>query len=506
MRFPRSSGVLLHPTSLPGPHGCGDFGPGAYHFVDWLVSAAQKLWQILPLGGIGPGNSPYMSSSAFAGNVLLIDLGELRSRGWLNDADLQADTGLADAWVNFAAVIPFRMQRLSRAATAFAQTATDAERVELAAFRSAQASWLDDYTMFMALCEAQGSGDWCAWPAALAQRDPAALTEARMLHAERIAFWEFCQWSFFRQWQALKTYTNQRGIEIIGDAPIFIAHQSAEVWARQDLFELDASGRPTVVAGVPPDAFSDTGQHWGHPLYRWSAHKAEAFGWWVERIRRTFELVDIVRIDHFRGFAAYWEIKASEPTAINGRWVNGPGAALFKAIARELGPLPIIAEDLGVITPDVVALRKRFHLPGMRILQFAFGGGGDNLYLPHNHEPDAAVYTGTHDNNTTQGWWQNASHAEQQHVLGYLGLGGQPDAAAQIHWHLIRAACASVADTAVHPMQDVLGLGHEHRMNFPGQGEGWWAWRFNWWQVTPEHAQRLAEMCRLYRRDGTPIA
>lgn len=506
MRFPRTSGVLLHPTSLPGPHGCGDFGPGAYHFVDWLVSAGQKLWQILPLGGIGPGNSPYMSSSAFAGNVLLIDLGELQQRGWLGSDDLHTNAGFTDTRVNYGAVIPFRMQRLSRAAAVFAQTATDAEREDLAGFRAAQASWLGDYALFMALCEAHGSGDWCAWPEALAQRDPAALAEARALHAERIAFWAFCQWCFFRQWSALKAYTNQRGIEIIGDAPIFINHQSAEVWARQDLFELDASGRPTVVAGVPPDAFSDAGQHWGTPLYRWSAHKAEAFAWWVERIRHTFELVDIVRIDHFRGFAAYWEIKATEPTAINGRWVNGPGAALFKAIARDLGPLPIIAEDLGVITPDVVALRKRFKFPGMRILQFAFGAGSDNLYLPHNHEPDAAVYTGTHDNNTTQGWWHGASYAEQQHVLAYLGLDGQHDAAAQIHWHLIRAACASVADTAVHPMQDVLGLGHEQRMNFPGQGEGWWAWRFSWWQVVPEQAQRLAEMCRLYRRDGTPIA
>ena len=506
MRFPRASGVLLHPTSLPGPHGSGDFGPGAYHFVDWLVSAGQKLWQILPLGGIGPGNSPYMSSSAFAGNVLLIDLDELCSRGWLNDADLQADANLADAWVNFAAVIPFRMGRLHRASVAFAQTASDAERAELAAFRAAQMSWLGDYTLFMALCEAQGTGDWCAWSAALAQRDLTALAEARALHAERITFWEFCQWCFFRQWFALKRYANERGIEVIGDAPIFIAHQSAEVWARQDLFELDVAGRPTVVAGVPPDAFSSTGQHWGNPLYRWSAHKAEAYAWWVERIRRSFELVDIVRIDHFRGFAAYWEIKASEPTATNGRWVNGPSAALFKAIARDLGPLPIIAEDLGVITPDVLALRKRFHFPGMRILQFAFGGGSDNLYLPHNHEPDSAVYCGTHDNNTTQGWWQAASYAEQQHVLAYLGLFDQAGAAQQIHWHLIRAACASVADTAVHPMQDVLGLGHESRMNFPGQGAGWWAWRFNWWQVTPEHAQRLAEMCRLYRRDGTPLA
>ena len=505
MRFARASGVLLHPTSLPGPHGSGDFGPSAYHFVDWLVGAGQKLWQILPLGGIGPGNSPYMSSSAFAGNVLMIDLGELQQRGWLGHDDLSAEAGLLDGQVNFAAVVPFRMRRLARAASRFAQSANDAERNDLAAFREAHANWLGDHTLFMALAESFGSGDWCAWPAALVTRDAVALEAARAEHADRVAFWEFCQWCFFRQWHALKAYTNARGIEIIGDAPIFIAHQSAEVRARQDLFEIDTAGRPTVVAGVPPDAFSSTGQHWGNPLYRWSAHKAEGFAWWVERIRRTFELVDIVRIDHFRGFAACWEIKATETTAMRGRWVNGPGAALFKAIARELGPLPIIAEDLGVITPDVVALRKRFSFPGMRILQFAFGGGSDNLYLPHNHEPDAAVYAGTHDNNTTVGWWYSAGPAERQHVCDYLGLGPQ-ERVVEIHWQLIRAACASVADTAVHTMQDVLGLAGAHRMNFPGQGEGWWAWRFSWSQVAPEHAQRLADLCRLYRRDGTPLA
>jgi 4-alpha-glucanotransferase len=506
MRFPRASGVLLHPTSLPGPHGSGDFGPGAYHFIDWLASAGQKLWQILPLGGIGPGNSPYMSSSAFAGNVLLIDLGELRQRGWLTHDDLQPEAGFVDGRVNFDAVIPFRMERLSRAAAAFAANTNEAERDDLATFCETHSNWLADYALFMSLCEAHASGDWCAWPAALAQREPEALARARLQHAQRIGFWEFCQWCFFRQWHALKAYTNQRGIEIIGDAPIFIAHQSAEVWARQDLFELDATGRPTVVAGVPPDAFSATGQHWGNPLYRWSAHKAEGYAWWVERIRRSFELVDIVRIDHFRGFEAYWEIQASERTAIHGRWVHGPGAAIFKAIAGALGPLPVIAEDLGVITPAVLALRKRFQFPGMRILQFAFGGGNDNLYLPHNHEPDAAVYAGTHDNNTTQGWWSSASPAEQQHVRDYLGLGNRSDVAEQIHWHLIRAACASVADTAVHTMQDVLGLGGEHRMNFPGQGASWWAWRFSWSQVNPAHAQQLRHLCRLYRRDGTLIA
>ncbi|MBS0446357.1 MAG: 4-alpha-glucanotransferase [Proteobacteria bacterium] len=500
MRLPRASGVLLHPTSLPGPHGSGDFGPSAYHFVDWLAAAGQKLWQILPLGGIGPGNSPYMSSSAFAGNVLLIDLGDLARHGWLDAADLEPPPDLPAARVDYERVIPFRMERLARAAARFAERATDAERAALGAFRDANAVWLDDYALFMALGEAHDWAVWNDWPAPLARREPKALAEARTLHAQRIAFWAFCQWRFYAQWHALKAYANRHDVRIIGDTPIFIALQSAEVWARQELFELDPAGQPLVVAGVPPDAFSTTGQHWGNPLYRWSAHAEEGYAWWVERIRRTFELVDIVRIDHFRGFAAYWEIPAHERTAINGRWVPGPGAALFTAIAHALGAMPIIAEDLGIITPDVVALRKQFAFPGMRILQFAFDGPNNNLYLPHNHEHDSAIYPGTHDNDTVVGWWRAASPDEQQRVRDYLRIDGS-----EIHWDLIRAACASVADVAVHAMQDVLGLDASARMNFPGQGEGWWAWRFDWSQVEAWHAERLARLAVMYRRDGTPI-
>ncbi len=500
MRFPRASGVLLHPTSLPGPHGSGDFGAGAYHFVDWLVAAGQKLWQILPLGGIGPGNSPYMSTSAFAGNVLLIDLEELQRRGWLLDAEVEPPEGIADERLNFAAVVPFRMDRLSRAAQRFAARATAEERAELQAFVERHADWLPDYALFMTLAERNDWRDWSDWDAPLAAREPAALAVARETHAERVAFWTFCQWCFFRQWLALRAYANGRGVEIIGDAPIFIAYQSAEVWARRELFELDVRGKPTAVAGVPPDAFSDTGQRWGNPLYRWKAHGNEGYAWWVQRIRRTFELVDVVRIDHFRGFAGYWEIPASEPTAIHGRWLPGPGEALFKAIAKALGPLPIIAEDLGVITPDVTALRRKFAFPGMRILHFAFDGGSGNAYLPHNHDADSVVYTGTHDNDTTLGWWASLTDAQRDRVRDYLGVDGS-----EIHWDLIRAACASVADTVVHPMQDVLGLGGEHRMNLPGRGEGYWEWRFDWQQVRPEHAQRLAHLTQIYRRDGTPL-
>ncbi|MDB5842848.1 MAG: 4-alpha-glucanotransferase [Polaromonas sp.] len=500
MTFPRASGVLLHPTSLPGPHGCGDFGPAAFHFVDWLVAARQSLWQILPLGGIGPGNSPYMSSSAFAGNLLLIDLAELQQRGWLDDADLQPDAAFSDARVDFGAVVPWRMARLQQAAARFAQSASAADQSDFAGFCLHHAGWLEDYALFMTLNALHGGRDWCDWPAPLARREPQALQEAGAAHAERIAFWKFGQWCFYRQWKKLRAHANAHGVKIVGDAPIFIAGQSAEVWARQDLFELDAAGRAQVVAGVPPDFFSATGQRWGNPLYRWSAHAAEGYAWWIERVRRTFELVDIVRIDHFRGFAGYWEIPAGEPDAIRGRWLPGPGAALFDAIENALGELPIIAEDLGQITPDVDALRKQFGLPGMRILQFAFGedGANDNAnaYLPHNYERNTVVYTGTHDNNTTQGWWLDAAPALRQRVLDYLGTGDGHD----IHWQLIRAACASVADTAIHPLQDVLGLGAEHRMNLPGQGEGHWEWRFTWNQVRPFHAERLAGFGALYRR------
>ncbi|MFT3721004.1 4-alpha-glucanotransferase [Pseudorhodoferax sp.] len=500
MRLPRASGILLHPTSLPGPHGGGDLGPAAYHFVNWLVAAGQKLWQILPLTGIGPGNSPYMSPSAFAGNVLLVDLADLAAQGWLQAGDLDVPAGrFADARVDYAAMVPWRMQRLALAAAGFAERATPEQRAAHDAFCARHAHWLEDYALFMALAEAQPGRDWADWPAALARRDPGVLREAALQHAGRLAFWRFAQWQFFAQWGRLRAYANVRGVSIVGDAPIFIAPQSADAWARQDLFELDADGRQRVVAGVPPDYFSATGQRWGNPLYRWSAHAADGYAWWTERIRHTFALVDVVRIDHFRGFAAYWEIPAAEPTAIHGRWVPGPGPALFEAIAAALGPLPVIAEDLGVITPDVDALRHATGFPGMRVLQFAFDGKPDNPYLPHNYAPDTVVYTGTHDNDTTLGWWRAAGAGEREHAARYLG-----HAAAEldtgIHWAMLRAAWASVADTAIAPLQDVLGLPSEHRMNLPGEADGHWAWRFGWDMVQPAHAERLAALTRLYGR------
>lgn len=495
MRLPRASGILLHPTSLPGPHGSGDLGESARRFVDWLVLARQKLWQILPLGGIGPGNSPYMSSSAFAGNVLLIDLADLHEQGWLDAEALQPGTPFDALALDFTRVVPWRMERLRRAASGWSENASVTQREDYARFCASQAGWLEDYALFMSLADHFGWQDWADWPPVLASREPAALATAREVHAEAIAFWKFCQWRFFHQWKSLKAYANAQGVQIVGDAPIFIACQSAEVWARPELFELDENHRQTVVAGVPPDAFSETGQRWGNPLYRWSAHASEGYAWWISRVRAIFELVDIVRIDHFRGFAAHWEIPASEETAVKGHWVPGPGAALFDAITAALGPLRIIAEDLGVITPDVVALRQQFDFPGMRILQFAFGSDNANAYLPHRHTPDSVVYTGTHDNDTTPGWWHQISETERQHVRDYLAIDGN-----DIGWQFIRAACASVADLAIHPLQDVLGLGSDARMNFPGKPSGYWEWRFDWPQLQPRQHTLLASFCELYGR------
>ena len=486
----RASGILLHPTSLPGPHGSGDLGAAAHHFVDWLVSAGQKLWQVLPLGGVGAGHSPYMSPSAFAGNVLLIALEDLRAHGWLDAADLEPDPRFEAGRAHWELVIPWRQQRLERAARRFADHGSAADRAACADFCAREATWLDDYALFMALSDRHPARSWSDWDPALARRDAQALRAATRAHADRVDAHRFWQWRFFEQWQAFRRPAHARGVRIFGDAPIYLAHHSAEVWARQDLFELDVDGRSQVVAGVPPDYFSPTGQRWGNPLYRWPAHAAEGFAWWTERIRRAFALVDILRIDHFRGFAQYWEMPAHSPTAIEGRWCAGPGAALFDALAAALGPLPIVAEDLGLITADVTALRRRFGLPGMCVLQFAFGDDARNPYLPHNHERDSVVYTGTHDNDTTLGWWQGAGVDERARALAYFGGDGQA-----MHETLLRAALSSVADRAIVPLQDVLGLTSDARMNRPGQAEANWAWRFEWAEVLPRHAERLAALC-----------
>lgn len=507
----RYCGILLHPTCLPGPYGSGDLGPSAYHFVDWLVAGKQSLWQILPLGSIGPGNSPYMSPSAFAGNELLIDLVQLRDAGWLTDFDITPDPFFNENRVNFPAVQRFRMARLRLAAERFfADARVDAHKAYKAFCVDAQ-PWLEDYALFRALDKNHGGENtvWQDWPTDLAQRKPKALHEANERLADECAFWKFCQWCFFSQWASLKAYANTRGIEIIGDMPIFVSPHSADVWANQSLFDLDAHGRPRVVAGVPPDYFSETGQHWGNPLYNWPAHEKEGYRWWIERMRTTLQLCDRVRIDHFRGFESYWEIPAGSRTAIKGHWKKGPGAAVFEALSKALdkkkgkaaSTLRIIAEDLGIITPEVRALRESLGLPGMRILQFAFDGHTDNLYLPHNFESNTVVYTGTHDNDTTVGWWSTLAAHDQDFVRRYLGISGH-----EIHWDLIRTASASVARFCIIPMQDVLGLDSSHRMNQPTLAEGAWEWRFHWGLVASWHAERLAELAHLHGRIPVPAS
>lgn len=495
MRFTRSSGILLHPTSLPGPFGSGDFGAAAYHFIDWLVSAGQTLWQILPLGNIGPGNSPYMSSSAFAGNNLLIDLNELKDLGWLTADDLVLYADFNAHKVNYKIVHQYRMSRLRLAASCFFADQQKNHHAEFETFCMSEKTWLEDYALFMALTNKFNGQEWGQWPTEYANRENKSLLAARDSLAEEIGFWQFSQWCYFRQWRKLKQYANSRGVRIIGDMPIFVAYQSADVWSCQHLFELGEDHQPTVIAGVPPDYFSATGQRWGNPLFRWPAHEQENYAWWIERMRKTVEMFDIVRIDHFRGFAGYWEIPASEPTAINGRWMPGPGEKLFSAIRNALGTLPVIAEDLGVITPDVVALLEKFGLPGMRVLQFAFGGSSDNPYLPHHFINNMVVYVGTHDNDTTIGWFNSASAHERAFACKYLRSDGS-----EINWDLIHAASMSVADIAIHTMQDVLGMDGEHRMNLPGKPENNWEWRFTWEQVTAADSEKLYEISALHGR------
>ncbi|KAB2926036.1 MAG: 4-alpha-glucanotransferase [Bacteroidetes bacterium] len=495
MDHTRSSGILLHPTSLPGPYGSGDLGPSAYHFVDWLVVAGQSLWQTLPLGPVGMGDSPYMCLSAFAGEPLLIDLEELVRRGWLLREELDRHPRFDERAVRFGDVRSFRMEKLRSAADAFFGRGSADERSEFDRFCRAQRSWLDDYALFMALIGRSNGAEWCTWDPDLVKRKPAALKKARTELQDDVRFWEFTQWCFFRQWHALKKYANERGVRIVGDIPIFIAYQSSDAWANQHLFHLDKDLRPKFVAGVPPDYFSVTGQRWGNPLYDWKAMHEEQYAWWIDRIRTTLELVDVVRVDHFRGFAGYWEIPAEEKTAVKGRWVKGPGAKLFDVIQKKLGTLPIIAEDLGDITPDVIELRDRYDFPGMRILQFAFAGDVKNGFLPHNYVANTVVYSGTHDNDTTAGWFAAATERERVFVQRYLHTDGR-----EIHWDFIRAASASVAVMAVFPFQDVLGLGTEARMNMPGQALGNWAWRFSWDQVNPTHAQRLYDITAMTNR------
>jgi 4-alpha-glucanotransferase len=498
MRFPRSSGILLHPTSLPGPWGIGDLGPAAYQFVDFLAAAGQSLWQILPLGPTGYGDSPYQCFSAVAGNPLLVSLDVLVSHGLLAHDELRAALpphGFSPDSVDYGAVLAFKLPLLQQAFARLKAGAAPQLAAAFRGFRAANVAWLDDYALFMALKDAHGGAAWHSWEPALRSREPAALEAAREAHAESVECHQFLQFLFFDQWAPLKAHANARGITIIGDAPIFVAYDSADVWANPELFFLDAEGNPTVVAGVPPDYFSATGQRWGNPLYRWERMAEDGYAWWVARLRAAFAQVDILRLDHFRGFAAYWEVPAAEPTAMNGRWVRGPGPALFTQLERALGGLPIIAEDLGLITPDVDALRAQFDFPGMLVLQFAFDGDPGNLYLPHAHARNAVVYTGTHDNDTTVGWFSELSEPQRDVVRAYLGRDG-----GDIAWDLIRAALMSVADLAVVPFQDLLRLGTDARMNTPGLLGQNWAWRFRAEAMNGQVAGTMRHLTTLYDR------
>jgi 4-alpha-glucanotransferase len=491
----RTSGILLHPTSLPGRWGIGDLGAAAYSFVDFLHAAGQRLWQIMPLGPTGYGDSPYQGFSAFAGNPLLISLDMLSDQGLLSAGDLTDVPHFDDSRIEFGTVIPFKLAALRRAFEHFKAGAAAEQREAFADFRREQRIWLADYTLFAALKDAHDGANWNTWDRPIARREPQAVGEWGSRLSAETEFQAFMQFQFFQQWLALKRYANERDIRIIGDIPIFVAYDSADVWANREIFALNEEGHAIVVAGVPPDYFSATGQLWGNPLYRWDVLAGQGYGWWIERVRTTLLLVDIARIDHFRGFAAYWEVPASEDTAINGQWVPGPESALFDAMHAALGSLPIIAEDLGVITPDVEELRDRLGFPGMKVLQFAFGGAPDDPYLPHNYREHCVVYTGTHDNDTTTGWWHGLAPHERHNVQLYLGRDGS-----DISWDFIRLALASVAEMAIVPMQDVLGLGSEARMNTPGLAAGNWGWRLTSDMLTLALVERLRGLSTTYGR------
>jgi 4-alpha-glucanotransferase len=503
--LPRKAGILLHPTSLPGPHGVGDLGAAAYRFVEMLEEARQSVWQMMPLGPVGLGNSPYAASSAFAGFPLLIALDQVAGRGWLDESDLHAPD-FPPAQVQFDGAAEFKLARLRKAFARFEQQASDEDNAALAAFQERQQGWLDDYALFMALKDAHGGSGWMDWEPPLALREPAALAAARMEQAEHIRFHQFVQWVFFDQWASVRKYANDRGIIIVGDIPIFVALDSADVWVHREQFQMKGA-IPTVVAGVPPDAFSKTGQRWGNPIYNWQKMAETGFSWWLDRFRATLELVDTVRLDHFRGFAAYWSVPAAEETAINGKWVLGPGKALFDAVEAALGRTPLIVEDLGEITPDVIALREELGFPGMKVLQFAFGDDahgvpkGKNPYLPHNYDPHYVVYTGTHDNDTTVGWFHSLSCQEQASVLRYTGTDGS-----RIARDLTRLAFQSVAEIAVIPLQDLLELGAEGRMNVPGRPEHNWTWRYTEGMIRPEHTEWLADLTAATARWSAPEA
>lgn len=491
---PRTAGVLLHPTSLPGPHGIGELGADARTFVDWLADSGVRRWQVLPLVPPGAGNSPYATPAALAMDPRLIDVRELVGDGLLETVPPPPRLGPDRA--DFDASAAFKAPLYRAATQRLLADPAHPLAAQLAAFRASSA-WLGDASLFLALRGAYRGAPWWTWPAPLRDRDPQALAEAGRQHAQAVDHEAALQFLVARQWGAIRAHAHARGVAVIGDLPIYVDRDSADVWAAREQFQLDASGSPLAVAGVPPDYFSETGQLWGNPLYDWAQMARDGYAFWRQRLQRTFEQVDIVRIDHFRAFAAYWEVPAGAPDARGGRWVQGPGVALFDALQASIGDSPIIAEDLGVAGPEVHALLDAVGFPGMKVLHFAFGGGAGNAYLPHHHVANCVVYTGTHDNDTTVGWWEQADEAVRDHVRRYLRTDGSDIADV-----LCRAALGSVAHTAVVPLQDVLGLGGDARMNLPGLAEGNWGWRVRGEAFNPATAQGLRALIALYDRLG----
>jgi 4-alpha-glucanotransferase len=495
MAFARASGILLHPTSLPARGGVGDFGPSAYAFADFLASAKQGVWQVLPLGPLGFGDSPYSSTSAFAGNPLLISLDRLAERGWIERSQLDALPAGAAA-VEYSAVFHRKLPLLFEAARNFLRSAPPVARERYEKFRRENEWWLDDFALFDALRARYKLASWNQWPREVCHREPAALDAARSEMADDLDVRCTVQFFFYEQWQALRTYCAERSIRVAGDIAIFVNFDSADVWTHPDLFRLNAELDPEVVAGVPPDFFSKDGQRWGHPLYRWDVMKERGYKWWIDRLRWATHSFDYIRLDHFRGFCQFWEIPADEPTAINGRWVDGPKDDLFDAVREALGGLPFFAEDLGYITADVHALRDRLQIPGMAVLQFGFGNAGAHVHLPHTFLPEKVVYTGTHDNDTLCGWWASAA-TENERSFAQAYVGRADDG---VHWAMIRAAANSVASLCIVPLQDVLGLGSAARMNVPSLEDGNWRWRFDAGLLRPEIAKKLAVLAEVSDR------
>ncbi|MBE9078764.1 4-alpha-glucanotransferase [Romeria aff. gracilis LEGE 07310] len=502
MSFQRASGVLLHPTSLPSPHGIGDLGQSAYEFIDFLERSGQTLWQILPLGPTGYEHSPYtMNFSAFAGNPLMISLERLAEDGLLDAGSLSPLPDSNPNRVEFDRVIPYKDEYLQQAFERFRDTLEGDRKSRYDRFCQEQAWWLDDFVLFMALLEANQGKSWSQWERPIAERQPEALKAQTEALKERIDFQRFMQFKFFEQWTDLRQYANQKNIQIIGDVSIYVCHNSADVWAHPKLFKLDPETLESAfIAGVPPDYFSATGQLWGNPVYDWDACRQNNYDWWIQRFQATLQYVDLVRVDHFRAFESYWEVPGDEETAMNGEWIPGPGDEFFKALNDRLGSLPILAEDLGIITPEVEALRDRFDFPGMKILMFAFAGGPENTHLPHYYPQNCIVYSGTHDNDTALGWWNRAGAEEKQFLAKYLGY-GSVDEVEEINWVLIRTALATVANSAIIPLQDIFGLDNSGRMNDPSVIPGNWRWRYGSSdQLSVDHQQRLLDLTKLYSR------